>query len=354
VLPTDLRQKRHERRTRRRSGLNPLERLEERSLLSFTTLGFSTPDLVITGEAGPRAAWGGTLDVLAYLKNIGASTITEPTQQAPGSTSTADAGDSMVDVYISPHPNSMKGAVLLGQIEAPPVSQNTLEQLTASFTLPSRPSGFAGSGGKFYVRFLANASQEVLETHLGNNWSPAVPVSITTQALPELRAIALYVPSYMQPGDTIAPIIQVENLGTADTQSQEPVTVDLVASVTPTFTVGSSIVATYTVANIPAVSETPTKGHYKTFAQHSVSTPNNVVTIEGSAVTLPTSPATYYLGVVVDPNQTLKQLSLPSNVFELIHDVGPPLKTLPPAGVISAAGTEQFPTPPFSETIGVS
>jgi hypothetical protein len=349
-----LRQRRAPRRAPRWTRLAAPERLEERSLLSFTTLGFSTPDLTINGLAGPRAAWGGTLDVSAFLHNIGASTITEPTQQAPGATSTADVGDSIVNVYITPRAHSMKGAILLGTIQAPPVAQNSVEQLEASFTLPARPAGFAGGGGKFYVRFLANANQAVLETHLGNNLSKPATVAITSAALPELRATALYVPPYMQPGDTIAPVIEVENFGTAATQSQGPVTVALVASVTPTFTVGSSIVATYTVNNIPSVSETPTGGDFNTFAQESVTPPSNVATIVGSPVTLPTMPATYFLGVVVDPNGTLKQLSLPANPFSQVKNVGPPLKTLPPAGVLSAAGTEVFPNTPFSQTIGVT
>jgi hypothetical protein len=334
--------------------LYTLERLEDRALLAFSTLGFSLPHLIINGEAGPRAAWGGTLNVSAFLQNIGASTITEPTQQAPGATSTADAGDSLVAVFLTPRKHSTKGEILLGTIEAPPLAQNSVEQISAEFTLPSQPPGFAGAGGKFYVRFLANADQKILETHPRAGLSKPVPVMVTGQALPELRAIALDVPSFMQPGDTIAPVIQVENLGTAATDIQGPLTVALVASVTPTFTVGSSIVATYTVTNIPSVSETPTLGDFTTFAQQSVTPPNNVVTIVGSPVTLPTAPATYFLGVVVDPSGTFKQLSLPENPFMQIHTVGPPLETLPPAGVVSAPGTELFPNTPFSVTIGVS
>ena len=52
-------------------------------------------------------------------------------------------------------------------------------------------------------------------------------------------------------------------------------------------------------------------------------------------MTLPTSPSTYYLGVVIDPYNTLKQLSLPANRLELIRTVGPSTSGLPPAGVVS-------------------
>jgi hypothetical protein len=364
VLPREFRNTHSQRRARRRTDLAILERLEERALLAFSPLGFSLPDLTVTGEAGPRAAWGGKLDVSVYLQNIGASTITEPMSQAPpteppitgslyGSTSSADAPASTVAVVLSPSPRSLRGSINLGKIEAPSVAQNSVEQLSAMFTLPSRPAGFAGAGGKFFVFFVANSSQSFPEANTGNSVSKPFAVMVTRQPLPELRAIALAVPSTLQPGDTIQPTIQIENLGTADPDAQEPVTVDLVASVTRSFTLGSSIIASYTINSIPAVSQTPTRGNFKTFAKRIVAPPQNVVTIEGANVTLPTSPGTYFLGVVIDPNGTLNQLSLPRNSFELIHTVGPPLKTLPPAGVVSTPSVNQFPNPPTGTLIGV-
>jgi hypothetical protein len=356
VLRREFRHVRQERRNRRRTDLAALERLEPRELLAFTTLGFSLPQLTVTGSAGPRAAWGGTLDVNVYLQNIGASTTTEPMAQAPGDTSQADAGDSTIAVVLTRNAKSLKGAVTLGIIDAPPVPQNNFEQLTQSFTLPSRPAGFKGAGGKFFVRFIANANGAILQANPGNgNISTAVPVSVVGRALPELQATALYVPDVMQPGDTISPTIQVENLGTADTDLQGPVQVALVASVTPSFTLGSSIVALYTIDNIPAVSEVPTRGNYKTLTQNNVNPPSNVVTFTGAPVTLPTSPSTYFLGVVVDPSGTLSQLSVPSNVFSLIHTVGPGNSGsgLPPAGVVNPEGNPGvFPNAPNGQIIG--
>jgi len=342
VLPRDSRFRHQARRAGRRNILSTPECLEERTVLSFSSLGFSLPQLIISGEAGPRAAWGGNMDVSAYLQNIGTSTITEPFAQAPGATSTADAGDSIVTVIATPKRNSLRNAISLGTIEAPPVTQNSLEQLAASFTLPARPPHFQGPGGKFFVRFEVNSSY----------LSAPVPVQITRAALPELRAIALYTPPTMQPGDTIAPVIQVENLGTASTASQGPLTVALVASVTPTFTLGSSIVAEYTVSNIDGVSRVPTRANYKTLGKLNLMPPANVVTINGAPVTLPTSPSTYYLGVVVDPNGVFHQLSTPANPFSVYHVVGPPLANLPPAGVVSAPLTGVFPTPPAGQLIG--
>ena len=230
-------------RAQRRLDLAAVEHLESRALLASSSLGFSLPDLTITGQAGPRAAWGGVLDVSAILQNIGASTTTEPFAQAPattaptpgspyGSTSTADAPDTTVTVLLSRSARSIKGAVTLGTIQAPPVSQNSVEQLADSFALPSRPKGFAGAGGKFYVWFVANSSNSTLEVTRANNISKPVAVQVTGQPLPELRAIAVALPSSLSPGDTVIPEIQIENFGTANPNLQGPVTVYLVASVT--------------------------------------------------------------------------------------------------------------------------
>ena len=82
---------------------------------------------------------------------------------------------------------------------------------------------------------------------------------------------------------------------------------------------------------------------------------NNVVTFTApTPVTLSTSPTTYYLGLVIDPNITLKQLSLPANRLELIHTVGPASSGLPAAGVISTplSPVPQFPNPPDGVLIG--
>jgi hypothetical protein len=364
VQPWETRQVRLLKRAVRRADLGSLEQLESRELLAFSPLGFSLPDLTITGQAGPRAAWGGTLVVSAILQNIGASTITEPLSQLPttqsptagspyGSTSTTDVADTTVAVFLSKSARSAKGAIKLGTIEAPPISQNSVEQLTASFTLPARPKGFPGGGGKFYVWFVADSSNNVLEVTKANNISKPVAVRVTSQPLPELRTIALDLPSKLSPGDTVTPVIRIENFGTADPNLQGPVTVDLVASVTKSFTLGSSIIATYTVASIPAVSNAPTLGNFKTFATMIINQPQNVITISGAAVTLPVSPEKYFVGVVIDPNGTINQLSVPSNNFEQIQVVGPKTQFLPPAGVVSSANTAQFPNPPSGELIGV-
>jgi len=107
--------------------------------------------------------------------------------------------------------------------------------------------------------------------------------------------------------------------------------VALVASTTPDFNLGSSIVGLYTLPDgIPGQSDTPVTNNARhharlqgsTIYNNNVTPGANVETYTGAAVTLPKSPSTYYLGVVVDPFNTLKQLSLPANRLELIHTVG--------------------------------
>ena len=206
VLPRQFRRINPAPRARRRTDLAAPVCLEERTLMAFTPLGFSPPNFAISGQAGPRAAWGGVLNVSVFLQNTGASTITEPYSQAPGlrrpipgtpygNTSTADAPDSTVAVFLSRSPRSVRGAIALGTIDAPPVQQNNLEQLNATFTLPSRPPGFAGAGGKFYVFFEANSDHQVLTLNRAGNLSKPVPVKLTSGPLPELRAIALAFPA---------------------------------------------------------------------------------------------------------------------------------------------------------------
>ena len=50
---------RDDRCARRRTDLAPLEPLEGRQLLSYSSLGYSLPNLHVRGQAGPVATWGG-------------------------------------------------------------------------------------------------------------------------------------------------------------------------------------------------------------------------------------------------------------------------------------------------------
>jgi hypothetical protein len=348
-LSSDSRSMRPRRRARRRTGLAAPERLESRDLMAASALGFSLPDLSIEGSVGTRAAWGGTLGVIATVLNTGTSTITNPIAQAPGDQTTADAPASTVAVVITPH-HALSHGITIGTFQAPPVSQNSLEQIAEAFKLPPRPAGF--QAGKFFVHLIVNAKGNVLESNKHNDTTPPLKVQVAPVALPELRATDLEVPATLQPGDTIEPSITITNFGTAN--SGQPIEVALVASTTPNFTVGSSIVALYSLqTNIPPASAVPPGGIVNAFSE-TENPLNDTFTFTGPAVTLPTSPATYFLGVVVDPYGKIPQLSLPANPLAEIHTVGPPVNGLPPAGVVSTANSNAFPFPASGTFIGIN
>ena len=365
MLPWESRSARQQPRARSRKLTTDLEALEGRQLLANTALGYSLPDLRVSGTAGTVASWGGSLGVTVTVQNLGASTMLDPLALAPGSESTADAPSTQVTVYISPRRNSLVGAYKLGSIAAPALAQNDLEEVSSSFTLPSRPAGFPKGGGKFYVSFLINPKNSILESNSRNNLSSAVPVRVVNNYLPLLDATELDVPDTMQPGDTIKPTFKIANLGTAPTRLQGKVQVALVASVDKEFTVGSSIVGIYDIDNIASLSNTPIRSYFRSgrvnarnASLNNLTNNNNVVTISGDPVTLPVSPKTYYLGIVIDPYNKLNQLPHSGNRFQLIRTVGPGTGGgLPPAGTVTAGGgvdNAAFPSLPSGGSIGIS
>ena len=322
--------------------------------MAYNPLGFSLPDLTISGFASPVASWGGPVTVTTDVKNIGASSTIEPLGITKGSPSSADAGPYTVAVYASKSPKSLKGAVLVGTFNTASQSQNSDIQTTTTLTMPQKPSNFPGDGGHIYLFFQVNPGHTVLESDFTNNTSTSVGLTIEAP-LPELAVVGLDLPPTIQPGDTVQPNIRIANFGPADTNLQGSFTIQLVASTTPTFNQGSRTIATYTfpntsIPNIPGESQVATKGNI--FGDANLIPQKNVVTIVGAPVTLPTSPAKYYIGVVIDPTNQLKQLkrvpqyTRPANGFNLPHVVGPPIKGLPPAGVLVAGGVNNVPVFP--------
>ena len=169
MLPWETLRARDDRRARRRTDLAALEQLEGRQLLSYSSLGYSLPDLKISGLAGPVASWGGSYQVTVVLQNTGASTIIEPLSLVPASEvavgpdgslvppyyvpSSADAAASQIGIYLAPRPHSLAGAIEIGTATAPALSQNDIERFNVSLTLPARPSGFR-STGVYYIRLV--------------------------------------------------------------------------------------------------------------------------------------------------------------------------------------------------------
>ena len=231
----------------------------------------------------------------------------------------------------------------------PALPQNSFQQITSTLTLPARPAGFPADGGRIFLALEGDANNNVYQLALGHPISKPIPVEIEAP-LPQLDVVGLDVPPVMQPGDTIQANVRITNIGPGDTAPQGVVQVALVASTTRTFTSGSSIVSLVNLAdpntgaafNIPGISSIATKG--RLLGDANQTPPNNVITISFPVVTLPTSPKKYFLGVVVDPNKTLKQLSgVPQGgskvtPLALVQSVGPPIKHLPPAGVLVNGG----------------
>lgn len=348
MFSRESRRTRRSGRDRRRPDLAALERLEGRELLAYSSLGFSLPDLTVSGFASPTASWGGPVTVTVDVKNIGAATLPEPLSLTQNAVSPTDAIASEVAVYAVKSARSLQGAVQVGSVAIPALGQNHLTQVTSTFILPTQPLGFPGDGGQVYLVFQANATGTVLESDFTNNTSQPVPILITAP-FPLLTAVGLDVPPTMQPGDTIQPNIRIANLGPADTAPQGPVTVDLVASTTPFVTGGSTIVATYTIANIPGEAQVSNQG--LVFGDANVTPQSNIVTITGAPVTLPVAPSTYFLGVVIDPTNQIKQLqhvpqfTAPPNPFMLARVVST-VPGLPPAHVLTNGGVGNVPTFP--------
>lgn len=313
----------------------------------FTPLGAPLPDLIASGFASPVTSWGHAVTVTVNVNNIGTSTAVEPLNLAPGSPSAADAPASQLGVFMTRRPRfNPNTATFIDAVDLPTVPQNSQIQVTSTFNMPNRPFGFPGDGGRIYLWYVPNYLNTFPESDLTNNVSNPSRVAIQAP-FPELVTVGLGVPPVMQPGDTIQPNIRIANLGPADTDLQGPLTVALVASVTPTFGPGSSIVGEYTVANVPGASQIATKSFVA--GDQNLIPQANIVTISGAPVTLPTSPGRYFLGVVIDPNHTIKQLHVIGrtgrNPFEFAQRVGPPIRGLPPAG-LGTSGV-LVPNPPF-------
>ena len=331
--------------------------------MAYTSLGFSLPDLTVSGKAAPTAAYGGTLAVTVDVRNIAATTLPDPLAQEPGSTAHADAqGPVLVNVYLTRTPKLTTSALLIGTVTiADGVMQNSLVEQTATLAMPSRPAGFP-SGGRFYVAFQVDPAAQIPDLDRTNNVAIVrQPVRIIPAAAAGagVQAVALELPDTIQPGDTVQPNIRVENFGTA---ASGQVVVDLVASPSRNFTGASTVVARYAIPTVPALSDTtftsfvpgdvnlnppgsnlvPTTATPSTISLYNTTTTqNNIVTVYGSPVQLPSTPRRYYVGVVVEGSPVGTPLA---QVRTAVVVPG-----LPQAGVVSAPAPDsnQFPIPPY-------
>ena len=330
------------------------EGLESRQLMAYSPLGYSLPQLNVTGFAAPSAAYGGTLAVDVRVENLGASSLIEPTQLAPGSPSFADSTPTTVQIYGSTSPSGKGGYVLLGSVDIPAVRQNSDYETVAPVILPSRPAGFP-KAGNLYLTLAVNNDGSILQSSTaGNIYRIPKPVRIVTDALPNVQVVAVDIPNTLQPGDVIAPTIRIENFGVGDTGAQGSFTVALVASLDRKFGVGDAVVGSFTVTDLPGISAVPTQTTVSAI-QNLFQTPNEY-TVTLPALKLPTTPGRYYLGVKIDPTHQINQTYGPNNALSNLVQVGPASTTLSPASVQLEAVAPVFPNLPvnFVNTTGTT
>lgn len=345
---------------RRRSSSIAPEALEGRQLLAYSPLGFSIPDLaILNAYTGPVAAYGGRIAVTVDVSNLGQSSIPEPLAQLPGQPSTADAGPSEIEVYYTSRAHSPFGErILLGTIDVPALPQNRLVQVTGVVSLPDeQPNGFPGVGGNGFITLELDPNRDVRDLDRTNNILRPAASFLLVPDLPDLQATAFGMPPVLNPGDTVVPQVKVANYGAAPTTDQAPVVVQVVASLDEAFGPGDIVLGTFTVDNIFPLSVAPTE-RFIPGDQTLLDRPNVAVLDAMAPITLPDTGAPYFVGVVVDPQNEIQEISEvdlgPNPILELPQLVADSGLGLPPAGVIGPAAPADrlFPFPPFDTPTG--
>jgi hypothetical protein len=309
-----------------------VEALETRQLLAYSPLGYSLPDLRISGYAARTAAWGGPLAIQVQVENLGASSIVEPLNLEPRALSTADAPATTVSVFASARPGGKGRLVPIGSIPLPVTRQNTESNITGTITLPPRPRGFPADGN-IYLTLVVNNNRAILESNFANNVARLhAPVDIEAP-LPDVRVVALDIPSTLQPGDVITPTIRVANFGNADTAAQGPLTIILVASLNETYGPGDAVIGSYTLTSLPGQSQVPTTSNLA--GDENLVPPANYNTTTLGPLRLPTTPGRYFIGVIVDPDDTIEERTETTPDLRFVQRVGPRVKGLPPSSQLA-------------------
>ncbi len=327
--------------------------------MTYSALGYSLPNLAVTGYAAQEAAWGGSFAVDVTVQNQGASSLIEPTHLSQTTTdpatgdvsitpSNADAQPTTVDVYASTKPNATTGLVKIDSISIPSVTQNSQFNTSTTFTLPSRPAGFPKNGGKVFITFIIEGTQTVaVKGQYPDFFRVPQPVKIVNP-LPNLQVVAEDLPSPLEPGDVISPTIQIANLGAGDPSTQGPVTVQLVASLDKNFGPGDSVLGSYVIQSLPGLSEVPTQSPFS--INGNLIPPANINTTTLPPFKLPTSPASYFIGVEIDPTASIKMTHPPTPLLMGVVSVGPNTSGLPPTTLLvnTSGVVPVFPARPSS------
>ncbi len=328
--------------------------------MTASPLGISQPDLTVTGFSAPVAAWGGPFSVTVDVQNLGTSATIQPLSLETGAVSPADSTPTQIAVFLTAGRGPRAPRVLIGAINVPAVPQNSLIRLTANFDrLPDRPPGFPDAGGEVFVSFAIDPGNDVADLDRTNNAFAANGAVRIVPRLPDVAAITLDLPPVIQPGDVVAPTVQIANFGGADIATQAPINGFLVASTDPTFRRGVVVVDRFRVEGLNALSEVPQRR--PVLGDVNLQRPLNVATLQAQRVRLPTFAPSYFLSVAIDPrNQTaetgdfgrrFRTHGLSASSFAPpVRRVGPPIPGLPPAGILTEPSSQlsnPFPFPSF-------
>ena len=283
-----------------------LDSLEGRQLMAFSALGYSRPDLLVSGYAAPVASYGQPLSLVIDVRNLGATSMREPLgffdsraaadpslrypTDAFTASTTADAPESVVRVYLSSTPRLTPQAVELADINVPNVRQNSLVRLLPEAALPPNvaiephllpPNGIQTQtvntaptivlpasndprvanfpvDGTLYLILKADATHVVAEHDETNNFSTTIPIRLTP-VQPNFAAVGFDAPRGMQPGDLIRPRLLISNTGTANVPVTEPLRVDLVATRDARLDTNDIAFASYQVDQVAPLTLAPTR-----------------------------------------------------------------------------------------------
>src|SRR5690606_12853157 len=117
----------------------------------------------------------------------------------------------------------------------------------------------------------------------------------------------------------------------------------LVASTDQEYGPTDVILASYLIEDMSPLSTVPVSSSFTTVIgeQRTIDETANEIILTGPTVKLPPGPAKYFIGVAMDPLNTIREISEigsgPSTRLELDRNVGPPIRNLSPAGQVADA-----------------
>ena len=197
--------------------------------MTYSPLGYSLPNLAVTGYAAQEAAWGGLVRGQRDGPEPGGQLADRADPPGSDRRPTPATGDT------SDHPERRRLAADHGRRlrldqaqrdDRPGQDRQHLDPQRAPEQpvhhveprSPCRASrlGFPSNGGKVFITFIIEGTQTVaVKGQYPDFYRVPLPVKIVNP-LPNLQVIAEDLPSSLQPGDVITPTIRIANLGAGE------------------------------------------------------------------------------------------------------------------------------------------